>query len=156
MMDPFTLIAGATALYNTIKSAVDAGQDVMDTADKVGALFARVAQVVQLTSAPRKKKLFQSQSDFEAEAVKLYAAKAKAQQMASEVKNMFVSTYGAAAWDGIQRQVIEMRKDAARDAAAALKQQEETRQDLIMVGGIIGFLLLGMGIIGVILMITVK
>ena len=94
----------------------------MDTADKVGALFARVAQVVQLTSAPRKKKLFQSQSDFEAEAVKLYAAKAKAQQMASEVKNMFVSTYGAAAWDGIQRQVIEMRKDAAREAAAALKQ----------------------------------
>ena len=98
-MDPFTLIAGATALYNTIKSAVDAGQDVMDTADKVGALFARVAQVVQLTSTPRKKKLFQSQSDFEAEAVKLYAAKAKAQQMAAEVKNMFVSTYGAAAWD---------------------------------------------------------
>jgi hypothetical protein len=155
-MDPFTLIAGATALYNTIKSAVDAGQDMMDTADKVGALFARVAQVVQLTSAPRKKKLFQSQADFEAEAVKLYAAKAKAQKMAAEVKNMFVSTYGAAAWDGIQRQVIEMRKDAAREAAAALKQQEENRQDLIMVGGIIGFLLLGMGIIGVILMITVK
>jgi hypothetical protein len=155
-MDPFTLIAGATALYNTIKSAVDAGQDVMDTADKVGALFARVAQIVQLTSAPRKKKLFQSQADFEAEAVKLYATKAKAQQMAAEVKNLFVSQYGMAAWTAIQKEVTEMRKEAAREAAAALKQQEETRQDLIMVGGIIGFLLLGMGIIGVILMITVK
>jgi len=155
-MDPFTLIAGATALYNTIKSAVDAGQDVMDTADKVGALFARVAQVVQLTSAPRKKKLFQSQADFEAEAVKLYAAKAKAQKMAAEVKNMFVSTYGAAAWDGIQRQVIEMRKDAARETAAALKQQQEMQQDLIMISSIIGFLVFGIGAIGVIFLFTVK
>jgi hypothetical protein len=155
-MDPFTLIAGATALYNTIKSAVDAGQDMMDTADKVGALFARVAQVVQLTSAPRKKKLFQSQADFEAEAVKLYATKAKAQQMAAEVKNLFVSHYGMAAWSAIQKEVTEMRKQAAREAAAALKQQKETQDDLIMISSIIGFLVVGIGVVGVILMITVK
>ena len=47
-MDPFTLIAGATAIYNSIKSAVDAGNDVMDTAEKVGTLFGRVAQIVQI------------------------------------------------------------------------------------------------------------
>lgn len=155
-MDPFTLIAGATALYNGIKSAVDAGQDMMDTADKVGNLFAKVAQIIQLTSEPRKKKLFQSQADFEAEAVKIYTTKAKAQQMAADVKNMFVSQYGMAAWTAIQKEVTEMRKEAAREAAAAMKQQKETQEDLIMISLIIGFLVLGIGVIGVILILTVK
>ena len=155
-MDPITLIAGATALYNSIKSAVDAGQDVMDTAEKVGNLFSKVAQIVTIASTPRKKKLFQSQAEFEAEAVKIYAAKAKAQQMQLDVKNMFVGQYGPAAWEGIQRQVIEMRKEAARQAAQELKEQEENRKDLIMVSGIVGFLVLAIAAIGIFLMFTVK
>ena len=155
-MDPITLIAGATALYNSIKSAVDAGQDVMDTAEKVGNLFSKVAQIVTIASTPRKKKLFQSQAEFEAEAVKIYAAKAKAQQMQLDVKNMFVGQYGPAAWEGIQRQVIEMRKEAARQTAKELKEQEENRKDLIMVSSIVGFLVLAIAAIGIFLMFTVK
>jgi len=155
-MDPFTLIAGATAIYNSIKSAVDAGQDMMETAEKVSNLFSKVGQIVTIASTPRKKKLFQSQSEFEAEAVKIYAAKAKALDMQLQVKNLFISQYGKAAWEGIQRQVIEMRKEAAREAAAKLKEQEENRKDAIMIASIVGFLVLGIGVIGVILMITVK
>ena len=126
-MDPFTLIAAATSIYSGIKSAVGAGEDALKTAERVGNLFSKVAQITQLTSAPRKKKLFQSQSEFEAEAVKLYAIKAKAQEMQLETKNLFIGTYGKAAWDNIQREVIEMRKEAARQAAIALKEQEENR-----------------------------
>lgn len=148
MIDPVTLIAGATALYNGIKQAVDAGHDIMDTADKVGSLFSRVAEITQVASAPRRKKIFQSQADFEAEAVKLYAAKAKAHQMALEVKNMFIARYGRHAWDGIQRQVIEMRKEAARRAAEELKEREEARRDVIFAVGIVGGVILLMGLIG--------
>ena len=155
-MDPFTLIAGATAIYNSIKSAVDSGRDMMETAEKVSNLFSKIGQIVTVTSTPQKKKLFQSQADYEAEAVKRYAVKAKAQDMQLQVKNMFVGQYGPAAWEGIQRQVIEMRKEAARQAAAALKEQEENRKDLIMVSSIVGFLVLGIGAIGVFLMVTVK
>ena len=155
-MDPFTLIAAATSIYSGIKSAVGAGEDVIQTAERVGNLFSKVAQITQLTSAPRKKKLFQSQGEFEAEAVKLYAVKAKAQEMQLETKNLFIGTYGRAAWDNIQREVIEMRKQAAREAAAALKEQEENRKDLVMISSIVGFLVLGIGAIGVFLMVTVK
>jgi CHASE3 domain sensor protein len=155
-MDPFTLIAAATSIYSGIKSAVGAGEDALKTAERVGNLFSKVAQITQLTSAPRKKKLFQSQGEFEAEAVKLYAIKAKAQEMQLETKNLFIGTYGKAAWDNIQREVIEMRKQAAREAAAALKEQEENRKDLIMVSSIVGFMVIGIGVIGVILMVTVK
>ena len=155
-MDPFTLIAAATSIYSGIKSAVGAGEDVIQTAERVGNLFSKVAQITQLASAPRKKKLFQSQAEFEAEAVKLYAVKAKAQEMQLETKNLFIGTYGKAAWDNIQREVIEMRKQAAREAAAALKEQEENRKDLVMISSIVGFLVLGIGAIGVFLMVTVK
>ena len=155
-MDPFTLIAAATSIYSGIKSAVGAGEDALKTAERVGNLFSKVAQITQLTSAPRKKKLFQSQGEFEAQAVKLYAIKAKAQEMQLETKNLFIGTYGKAAWDNIQREVIEMRKQAAREAAVALKEQEEARKDLIMVSSIVGFLVIGIGLIGIILMVTVK
>jgi len=155
-MDPFTLIAAATSIYSGIKSAVSAGEDALKTAERVGNLFSKVAQITQLTSAPRKKKLFQSQGEFEAEAVKLYAIKAKAQEMQLETKNLFIGTYGKAAWDNIQREVIEMRKQASREAAAALKEQEENRRDLIMVSGIVGFLVLGIALIGIVLTLTAK
>ena len=155
-MDPFSLIIGATALYNTIKSAVDAGHDVMETADKISDLFTYVGHIVAATSEPRKKKLFQSQAEFEAEAVKLYSIKAKAKEMQFEVQNMFVAKYGRPAWDAIQREVIEMRKDAARQAAEEEKHKKEVQDDLVMVGTIIGCLVIGIGVIGVILMVTVK
>ena len=155
-MDPFTLIAGATAIYNSIKSAVDAGQDVMETAEKVGNLFSKVAQIVTITSSPYKKGLFQSPAEFEALAVKRYAAKAKALEMQLEVRNMFIGQYGRPAWDAIQREVIEMRKEAARQAAEELRQQEENRKDLIFVSSIVLSLLAGMAGIGITLMLTVK
>jgi hypothetical protein len=137
-MDPFTLIAGATALYNGIKGAVDSGHEMLDVAEKVGSLFGRIAQITQLTSGKRKKKLFQSQAEYEAEAIKLYTLKAKAQQLQLDTRNLFVGAYGIAAWTSIQKEVTEMRKEAARAAAAAMREAEETRQDLIMGAWLIG------------------
>lgn len=152
-MDPFTILAGATALYNGLKSAVSAGEDVMDTAHRVGGLMSEVAKVVQLVSLPHKKKLFQSEADFEAEAVKRFTAKKKAQQLALEAKNLFVSQHGLAAWEQIQRQVIEMRKEAARQARLEAEAAEEARKDIIFVSCLVGGLILAVGVIGLILVI---
>lgn len=131
-MDPFTLLAGATALYNGIKSATDAGHEAIDVVERVGSLFARIAQITQLTSGNRKKKLFQSQAEYEAEAIKLYALRAKAQQLQLDTKNLFVGAYGLAAWTSIQKEVTEMRKEAVRQAAIAQKEAEERQAELIM------------------------
>ena len=141
-MDPFTLIAGATALYNGIKGAVDSGHEMLDVAEKVGSLFARIAQITQLTSGKRKKKLFQSQAEFEAEAIKLYTLKQKAQKLQLDTRNLFVGAYGVAAWASIQKEVTEMRKQAAREAAAAQREAEENRKDLIMGLWLIGAVIL--------------
>lgn len=131
-MDPFTLLAGATAIYNGIKSATDAGHEAIDVVERVGSLFARIAQITQLTSGNRKKKLFQSQAEYEAKAIKLYALRAKAQQLQLDTKNLFVGAYGLAAWTSIQKEVTEMRKEAVRQAAAAQKEAEERQAELIL------------------------
>ena len=137
-MDPFTLIAGATALYNGIKGAVDSGHEMLDVADRVGSLFGRIAQITQLTSGKRKKRIFQSQAEYEAEAIKLYTLKQKAQKLQLDTRNLFVGAYGIAAWTSIQKEVTEMRKEAARAAVAAMREAEETRKDLIMGAWLIG------------------
>jgi DNA-binding helix-hairpin-helix protein with protein kinase domain len=131
-MDPFTLLAGATAIYNGIKSATDAGHEAIDVAEKVGSLFARIAQITQLTSGKRKKRLFQSQGEYEAEAIKLYTLKQKAQKLQLDTRNLFVGAYGQQAWIAIQKEVTEMRKEAVRQAAAAQKEAEERRAELIL------------------------
>jgi len=141
-MDPFTLIAGATAIYNGIKGAVDSGHEMLDVAEKVGSLFGRIAQITQLTSAKKKKKLFQSQAEYEAEAIKLYTLKQKAQQLQLDTRNLFISAYGVAAWSSIQKEIIEMRKEAQREAAAAQREAEENRKDMIMGAWLIGAVVL--------------
>ena len=148
-MDPFTLIAGATALYNGIKSAVDSGHEMLDVADRVGTLFGRIAQIIQLSSGKRKKKLFQSQAEFEAEAIKLYTLKQKAQQLQLETRNLFVGAYGIAAWTSIQKEVTELRRQAAREAAAAQHEAEENRKDMIMGAWLIGAVILFSACVGI-------
>ena len=49
-----------------------------------------------------------------------------------------------------------MRKEAAREVAAKLKEQEENRKDAIMIASIVGFLVLGIALIGIALTLTVK
>lgn len=142
MLDPFTLIAGATTLYSSIKSMVDNGHDMLDTAEKVGSLFSRIATITQLTSAKKKKRLFQSQGEYEAEAIKLYTLKAKAQQLQLDTRNLFVGAYGIAAWTSIQKEVTEMRREAARQAAIAMKEAEENRKDLILGAWLLGAVVL--------------
>jgi CHASE3 domain sensor protein len=152
-MDPFTILAGATAIYNGLKSAVSAGEDVVDTARRVGSLMSEVAKVTQIVSMPHKKRLFQSTEDFEAEAMKRYSAKAKANQMALDAKNMFISIHGKHAWDTIQKQVAEMRKEAARQARLEAEAHEEAMKDLFFVSAIVGGLILAMGGIGLFLVL---
>jgi DNA-binding helix-hairpin-helix protein with protein kinase domain len=149
MLDPFTLIAGATALYNGIKGAVDSGHEMMDVAEKVGSLFSRIATITQLTSAKKKKKLFQSQAEYEAEAIKLYTLKQKAQQLQLDTRNLFVGAYGIAAWTSIQKEVTEMRKEAARQAAIAMKEAEENRKDLILGAWLLGAVVLFAACVGI-------
>ena len=68
--------------------------------------------------------------------------KQKAQQLQLDTRNLFVGAYGIGAWDSIQKEVTEMRKEAQREAAAAQREAEENRKDMIMGAWLIGAVVL--------------
>ena len=148
-MDPFTLIGTAVSLFSSLKAAVDSGHEMLDVADRVSTLFGRIAQIIQLSSGKRKKKLFQSQAEYEAEAIKLYTLKQKAQKLQLDTRNLFVSVYGVGAWAAIQKEIIEARKEAQRQILAAQREAEENRKDLIMGAWLIGAVILFAACVGI-------
>lgn len=113
-MDPITLIAGATAAYNGLKSAIAAGKEIQEMAQDLGSLWNAVGQLTHLAATPVKKGMFSNPADIEKQAMERYAAKAKAFKMQEEIKNLFISVYGIGAYESVQREVIEIRKEVDR------------------------------------------
>lgn len=113
-MDPITLIAGATAAYNGLKSAIAAGKEIQEMAQDLGSLWNAVGQLTHLAATPVKKGMFSNPANIEKQAMERYAAKAKAFKMQEEIKNLFISVYGIGAYESVQREVIEIRKEVDR------------------------------------------
>ena len=154
-MDPVTLIATATAAYNGLKGAIAAGKEIQELAQDLGSLWSAVGQLTHLAASPPKKRLFSNAADIEKEAMERYAAKSKAFHMQAEIKNLFISVYGLPAYEAVQREVIEIRKETDRqhreEERIAAERAEELKDaaglffivmGLVVAMGITGFLLL--------------
>ena len=99
---------------------------------------------------PLFKKLFQAGS-VEEEAMQIFMAKKKAEDMRAELKQIISFTRGPSAWDELLRTEADIRKKRQQ---AIYDQQERRRQILEIVGVcvliiIIGGFLLGLGYIWV-------
>ena len=83
-----------------------------------------------------------------------YAAKAEAQDLAMNAKNMFVGRFGLAAWDQVQKEVIEIRKEIERQKHIEEREAEVRAEEVreVAVVGFIVLVLLGiMLLVGIIL-----
>jgi len=158
-MDPIMLIAGATAAYNGLKSAIAAGKEIQEMAQDLGNLWNAVGQLTHLAATPVKKGLFSNPADIEKQAMERYAAKAKAFKMQEEIKNLFISVYGISAYESVQREVIEIRKEVDRQhreeerlAAERAAELKDAAGLFAIVMGLIG----AIAVIGILLMIKLS
>jgi len=130
-MDPLTILAVAQTAYGAIKAGIAAGKEIQHMAKDLSDLWGSLAKLTQIAADPPKKTFFNSKSA-EQIAIERYAARAEAQDLTLKAKNMFVGTYGLAAWDQVQREVINIRKEIERqkweDAKARAAQLEEIRE----------------------------
>ena len=155
-MDPVTLIATATAAYNGLKGAIAAGKEIQELAQDLGSLWSAVGQLTHLAASPPKKRLFSNAADIEKEAMERYAAKSKAFHMHAEIKNLLISVYGLPAYEAVQREVIEIRKEAERQHREEERLAAERADELKDAAGlffIVMVLVLAMGITGFLLLI---
>jgi hypothetical protein len=154
-MDPLTILAVAQTAYAAIKTGIAAGKEIQHMAADLSDLWGSLAKLTQIAAEPPKKTFFNDKSA-EQIAIERYTAKAEAHDLTLKARNLFVGTYGLAAWDQVQREVINIRKEIERqrwqdekDRAVKLEEiREATVVTLIVMFGVavifcVGIILMG-------------
>ena len=154
MIDPITAVATATAAFNTIKSGFQMGRDVEGMAGDLGRWMGAVSDIKKAEEYNKKpplfKKLFASGS-VEEEAMNIFMAKKKAEDMRDQLKQIITMTRGMSAWDELLKTEADIRKRRQK----AIYDQEEYRRKVlewiaiaflvIICVGFVGFLI-GLGL----------
>jgi hypothetical protein len=128
-MDPLTVLATAQAAYGAIKMGIAAGKEIQHMAADLSDLWGSLAKLTQLAAEPPKATIFNRQSA-EKIAIDRYTAKATAQDLALKARGMFIAQFGLSAWDEVQREVINIRKELERQRYQAEKERQQKIDDL--------------------------
>ena len=138
MVDPITAITAATAAFNIIKKGFDMGRDIESMYSDMGKWMGAVADIRhadQMVKNPSVfKKLFNG-SSIEQEAMDIFAAKKKAEEMENELRTYVNLVYGPNSWADIIKLQAKIRKDRQEQIYA---QQELRRNILNMIGIVLG------------------
>ena len=155
-MDPLTILAVAQTAYSGLKVGIAAGKEIQHMAKDLSDLWGSLAKLTQIAAEPPKKTFFNTKGA-EQIAIERYTAKAEALDLTLKARNLFVGTYGLAAWDQVQREVINIRKEIERQKwedeksrAAKLEEiREATVVTLIVMFGLSVILCIGIILLGV-------
>jgi hypothetical protein len=139
MLDPVSLLATATAIFNGLKAAVEVGREAEDIFGQLGKWAGAVSDLQEWIrteeesankSPPLFKKLVFAKSAT-AEAFDAYAAKIKIAQMEEEIRHMF--TLGELWWLGKDgyNEFIMMRRGIKEKREKMVYEQIRRRKKLI-------------------------
>ncbi len=147
MIDPITAVATATAAFNAIKQGVQVGKDLEDMAGYLGKWMGAASDIKKAEEMNKKpplfKKLFASGS-VEEEAMQIFIAKKKAQDMREELRQIISFTRGPSAWEELLRTEADIRKKRQK----AIYDQKERQQKFIEVIAVIAATIVGFVVIG--------
>jgi len=140
LIDPISAVAMATGAFNTIKAGFAAGREIESMAGDLGRWMGAVSDIKKAEEYNKKpplfKKLFQAGS-VEEEAMAIFMAKKKAEDMRSELKQIISFTRGPSAWEELLKTEGDIRKKRQK----AIYDQEERRRKVLeavmIVAGII-------------------
>ena len=140
MIDPISAVAMATGAFNTIKAGFAAGREIESMAGDLSRWMGAVSDIKKAEEYNRKpplfKKLFQAGS-VEEEAMQIFMAKKKAEDMRNELKSIISFTRVPSAWEELLRTEGDIRKKRQQ----ALYDQQERRQKILEIIAIIGLVL---------------
>ena len=148
MIDPVTAIAGATAAFNTIKAGFAAGREIESMAGDLGRWMNSVSDIKKAEELNKKPPLFKkifNAGSVEEEALNIFMAKKKAEDMREQLKQIISFSRGPSAWEELLRTEADIRKKRQQMIYA---QEERRRQILEVIGIIILVLIIGGSAIG--------
>ena len=150
MIEIVAAVSAATGAFNTIKAGFAAGREVESMASDLSRWMGAVSDIKKADEYNKKpplfKKLFQAGS-VEEEAMQIFMAKKKAEDMREELRQIISFTRGPSAWEELLRTEADIRKKRQQ---AIYDQKERQRQIMEVIGiivlvVIIGGFLLGLG-----------
>ena len=150
MIEIVAAVSAATGAFNTIKAGFAAGREVESMASDLSRWMGAVSDIKKAEEYNKKpplfKKLFQAGS-VEEEAMEIFMAKKKAEDMRAELKNLISFTRGPAAWDELLKTEADIRKKRQK---AIYDQKERQRKLLEYIAIFILVLVAGGFLIGII------
>ena len=148
MIEIVAAVSAATGAFNTIKAGFAAGREVESMASDLSRWMGAVSDIKKADEYNKKpplfKKMFQAGS-VEEEAMQIFMAKKKAEDMREELKQLISWTRGPSAWEELLRTEGEIRKKRQQ---AIYDQQERRRQIMEIIGVIVLILVIGGFVLG--------
>ena len=152
MIEVVAAVSAASSAFNAIKKGFAVGRDIESMAGDLSRWMGAVSDIKKADEYNKKpplfKKLFASGS-VEEEAMEIFMAKKKAEDMRNQLKQIITLTRGMSAWDELLRTEGEIRKKRQK-----LIYDQKERQRKFIEGILIAFLILLIGgaVIGLILL----
>ena len=110
-MDPITIISGATVAFNALKKGFALGKDLQSMSGQLSKWAGHMSDLGQAEKQVKNPPWWKSLSgSVEAEAIEVFAAKKKAEQMRQELKDHISWTMGPYVWDELVRIEAKIRK----------------------------------------------
>ena len=113
MIEIVAAVSAATGAFNTIKAGFAAGREIESMAGDLSRWMGSVSDIKKAEEYNKKpplfKKLFAAGS-IEEEAMEIFMAKKKAEDMRAELKNIIEFTRGRSAWQELVQTEVNIRK----------------------------------------------
>ena len=152
MIEVVAAVSAASTAFNAIKKGFAVGRDIESMAGDLSRWMGAVSDIKKADEYNKKpplfKKLFASGS-VEEEAMQIFMAKKKAEDMRNQLKQIITLTRGMSAWEELLRTEGEIRKKRQK-----LIYDQKERQRKLIEGILIAFLILLIGgaVIGLMLL----
>ena len=152
MIEVVAAVSAASTAFNAIKKGFAVGRDIESMAGDLSRWMGAVSDIKKADEYNKKpplfKKLFASGS-VEEEAMQIFMAKKKAEDMRNQLKQIITLTRGMSAWEELLRTEGEIRKKRQK-----LIYDQKERQRKLIEGILIAFLILLIGgaVVGLILL----
>ena len=150
MIEIVAAVSAASGAFNTIKKGFAAGREIESMAGDLSRWMGAVSDIKKAEEYNKKpplfKKLFNAGS-VEEEAMEIFMAKKKAEDMRNELKQIISFTRGPSAWEELLRTEADIRKKRQQ----AIYDQKERQRKILEIIAIIGLVIvIGGFVIGLI------
>ena len=149
MIEVVAAVSAASSAFNAIKAGFSAGRDIEGMASDLSRWMGAVSDSKKADEYNKKPPLFKkifNAGSVEEEAMQIFMAKKKAEDMRNELKQLISFTRGPSAWDELLKTEGDIRKKRQK---AIYDQQERRRKILEIVMIIILILVVGGFLLGI-------